>query len=49
LSGGFEQQVVGNALLAPEQSPQLSWQIGIESKPIAALIHITAEQQLLDG
>jgi len=25
LPGGFEQQVVGNALLAPEQSPQLGW------------------------
>ena len=47
--GGFEQQGVGNALLAPEQSPHLSWLIGIEAQPIAALIHITAEQQLLDG
>ena len=49
LAGGFEQQGVGNALLAPEQSPQLSWLIGIEAQPTAALIHITAEQQLLDG
>jgi hypothetical protein len=49
LPGGFEQQVVDDALLAPEQSRQLGWLIGIEAQPIASLIHITAEQQLLDG